>query len=370
MRSGGGGRVAVQRLDDLRARLRAARLDAVLITHPANRFYLSGYTAEDAPPNESAGCLLLTADAAYLVTSGTNENQARAQASGCEVVRRAGPVAQALKPLLDRHGVRRLGFEEEALVVAAYRALETAVAGQVELVPVGELASEQRLVKSADELARIERAVAITDAAFEVVAATMRPDQTERQVAWALDDAMRRGGADAVGFPTIVAAGPNGAYAHHDPGDQPLGEGLPITIDMGARAGGYHADLTRTVILGEPAERAREVYRVVLRALEAAVAGVRAGMTGKAADALARETIAAAGYGDYFGHGLGHGVGVNIHEAPSMGQTVETPLVAGSTLTIEPGIYIPGWGGARIEDLVVVEAAGVRVLSKAAKQRV
>jgi Xaa-Pro aminopeptidase len=198
----------------------------------------------------------------------------------------------------------------------------------------------------------------------------MRPDQTERQVAWALEDAMRRGGADAIGFPTIVAAGVNGAFAHHHPSDQLLGEGLPITIDMGAQVGGYNADLTRTVILGEPTERAREVYRVVLRALDTAVAGTRAGMTGKEADALARETITAAGYGEYFGHGLGHGVGVRVHEAPSAGPTFDTTLVAGSTLTIEPGIYIPEWGGTRIEDLVVIETDGVRVLSKAAKQSV
>lgn len=362
--------MAVQRLGDLRARMRAAQLDAVLITHPFNRFYLSGYSAEDALPNESAGCLLITGDAAYLITSGTNENQARAQATDFQVVRRTGPVTDALKPLLEQHRVGRLGFEQEAIVVAAYRRLEEAVAGQIELVPVGELASEQRLVKSVEELALIERAVAITDAAFEAVAATMRPDQTERAVAWALEDAMRRGGADAVAFPTIVAAGTNGAFAHHHAGDTPLGAGLPITIDMGARVGGYNADLTRTVILGEPTDRAREVYRTVLRALEAAEAGTRAGMTGKEADALARETIAAAGYGDYFGHGLGHGVGIAVHEEPGAGPNFETPLVAGSTLTIEPGIYIPDWGGARIEDLVVIEADGVRVLSKAKKQDV
>ncbi len=359
-----------QRLDTLRARLQAKLLDAVLVTHPSNRFYLSGYTADDAPPNESAGCLLITPDAAYLITSGTNENQARAQAPDYTVVRRTGPVAEAILPLLTQHRVRRLGFEEDALVVSAYNSLQAAVTGDVELIAVGELASELRLAKSSDELALIERAVAITDAAFEAVAATMRPDQTEREVAWALEDAMRRGGADGVGFPTIVAAGPNGAFAHHEPGDQLLGEGLPITIDMGARVGGYNADLTRTVILGEPTEQSREVYRTVLRALEAAVAGVRAGITGKEADTLARDVIAAAGYGDYFGHGLGHGVGVRVHEAPNAGPNFDTPLTVGATLTIEPGIYIPEWGGARIEDLVVIEATGVRVLSKAAKQRV
>jgi Xaa-Pro aminopeptidase len=179
---------------------------------------------------------------------------------------------------------------------------------------------------------------------------------------------MRRGGADAIGFGTIVAAGPNGAFAHHDAGERQLGEGVPVVIDMGAQVGGYNADLTRSIILGEPTDRSREVYRTVLAALEAAEAGVRAGMTGKEADALARDVIAGAGFGEYFGHGLGHGVGVRVHEAPNAGQQFDQPLPAGATLTIEPGIYIPDWGGVRIEDLVVVEADRVRVLSKAAKQ--
>ncbi|MFN8542071.1 MAG: Xaa-Pro peptidase family protein [Thermomicrobiales bacterium] len=357
-----------ERLRDLRTRMQAKELDAILITNPFNRFYLSGYTAEDAPPNESSGCLLITKNAAYLVTSGTNENQARAQATDFEVVRRKGDASEALKPLLGRHRVRRLGFEQEAIVVAAFQRLEKTLDGKVELVPVGELASELRLVKSAAELAQIERAVAITDDAFEAVLRAIGPDWTERQMAWALDDAMRRGGADAIGFGTIVAAGPNGAFAHHDAGDRQLGEGIPIVIDMGARVGGYNADLTRSIILGEPTDRSREIYNTVLAALEAAEAGVRAGITGKEADALARDVITAAGFGDYFGHGLGHGVGVQVHEAPGAGPQFDTPLTAGSTLTIEPGIYIPDWGGVRIEDLVVINTDGVRVLSKAAKQ--
>lgn len=361
--------MAAERLAALRERLRAAELDAVLVSHPSNRFYLSGYSAHDYPPNESAGWLLVTPGEAHLIV-GTNEHQARAEAVGWTIVRRTGRAIEVLHPLLGPLGVRRLGFEEEALVVGEFRRLEEAVAGQVALVPVGELVSELRLVKSAAELALIERAVAITDAAFEAVLPTMRPDQTERQLAWALDEAMLRGGADAIGFDTIVAAGPNGAFAHHRPGDQPLGEGLPITIDMGARFGGYHADLTRAVILGEPTDRARAVYRAVLGAVEAAEGGLRAGMSGKAADAVARDAIAAAGFGDYIAHGLGHGVGVQVHEAPSAGPAFEETLPAGATLTIEPGIYIPGWGGARIEDLVVIEADRVRVLSRAAKQRV
>jgi Xaa-Pro aminopeptidase len=227
-----------------------------------------------------------------------------------------------------------------------------------------------RVVKTPDELALIERAVAITDAAYEAVAATLRPEMTEREVARALEQAMLERGADGLAFPIIVAAGPNGAFAHHEPGDQPLGEGIPITIDMGAVVGGYHADLTRTVILGEPTERARDVYRTLMRAVDAAEEHIRAGMSGKDADAIARDVITEAGYGEYFGHGLGHGVGVRVHEAPSAGKDYDAPLPAGGTLTIEPGIYIPGWGGARIEDLVLIDNGGVHVLSRASKQQV
>lgn len=358
-----------QRVPDLRAKMRERGLDALLVTHPSNRFYLSGYTASDIAPNESAGCLLVTLEQSYLLTSPVNLEQAKVQATGFEVVPRGKALHETVAELLRRHGASQLGFEETALLVATYRALEEAVAGQVTFVPVGELVSDLRLVKSQDEIATIARAAAITDQAFTTVSRTMRPDQTEREIAWALERAMREGGADALAFPVIVASGPRGAYPHHEPVDEPVGAGMPITIDMGAQINGYAADLTRAVILGEPTPKAREVYLTVLHALETAVAGIKAGMTGQTADALARDTIAAAGYGEYFGHGLGHGVGVRVHEAPSASVNAEAVLPAGATLTIEPGIYIPGWGGARIEDLVVIEPDGVRVLSTAEKHR-
>jgi Xaa-Pro aminopeptidase len=359
-----------QQIGTLRTQLRERKLDALLITHPSNRFFLSGYTATDIAPNESAGCLLLGQDYAYLIVSGTNENQARAQSQGFEVVRRERKLTDTLKTLLEKHGVRRLGFEEEATLVSLYHGIGEATGSVVELVPVGDLVSDCRLIKTPEELALIERAVAITDAAYEAVAATMHPEQTEREVAWALEQAMRERGADGLAFPIIVAAGANGAFAHHEPGDTPLGEGVPITIDMGALYGGYAADLTRTVILGEPTEQARLVYQTLLRAVDEVEERLRAGMTGAEADALARDIITEAGFGDYFGHGLGHGVGVRIHEAPSAAKEIDTPLVAGATLTIEPGIYIPGWGGARVEDLVVIAEGGVHVLSRAAKQQI
>lgn len=359
-----------QRIPDLRSRLRERGLDAMLVTHPSNRFYLSGFSPGDTPPDESAGALLVTTDCSYLLTSPLYLEQAKAQAETFEVVPRGQHLHETLAKLLREHEVRRLGYEEDALLVSVYHALANAVGEETELVAAGSLASDLRVVKSEDEIAKIAAAASITDGAFEAVWARMSPQMTEREVAWALTCEMRDRGADDIAFPVIVAAGPNGARPHHEPTDRPIGEGLPITIDMGALLNGYNADLTRTVILGTPTDRAREVYNVVLRAEEAALAGIVAGMTGKEADSLARDVIAAAGYGDNFTHGLGHGVGVRVHEAPRAGQAAQTPLPCGATLTIEPGIYIPDWGGARIEDLVVVEESGVRKLSHAAKQQV
>lgn len=359
-----------QRIPDLRAQLRERGLGAVLITHPSNRFYLSGFRAGDTPPDESAGALLVTGERSYLVTAPLNVEQAKAQAESFEIVPRGQHLDETLATLLREHEIRRLGYEEDALLVRTYHALANRLGAEVELVPVGGLASDLRVVKSEDEIAKIAAAAKITDQAFEAVWPRMSPEHTERQVAWELAREMHDRGADDVAFPVIVASGPNGARPHHEPTDRPIGEGLPITIDMGARLDGYNADLTRTVILGEPTARSREVYAVVLRAEEAALAGIAAGITGAAADSLARDVIVAAGFGDFFPHGLGHGIGVRVHEAPRAGQTAPDPLPLGATLTIEPGIYIPDWGGVRIEDLVVVEEAGVRQLSHAAKQRV
>ena len=178
---------------------------------------------------------------------------------------------------------------------------------------------------------------------------------------------MRTQGADGVAFAPIVASGPNGAMAHHRPADRPTQPGEPIVVDIGARVGGYCSDLTRTLWLGPPDERFREVYEVVLRAQRAAEADMRPGMTGKEADRLARSVIEEAGYGEAFGHGLGHGIGLNEHESPRLKKTSEETLAEGMVVTIEPGIYLSGWGGVRIEDVVLVEANGVEVLSQAKK---
>ena len=205
----------------------------------------------------------------------------------------------------------------------------------------------------------------ITDEAMETVTAQLKPGMTELHIAALLDQTMRDLGADGPGFGTIVASGPHAARPHHEPSSREIVEGEPIIIDMGARVRGYNADLTRTVWVGEPTAQLRTIYTTVLAANRAAIAGIRAGMTGGEADALARTVIKDAGYGDRFTHSLGHGLGIKVHEAPSLREGNTDPLVVGQVVTIEPGIYLPEWGGVRIEDVVVIESDGARVLTNA-----
>lgn len=341
--------------------------DAVLITHPSNRFYLSGFRAADIAPNETAGFLLITAARAMLITSFLNLEEAEAEAPDFEAVRRERRIGVTVGKLVQDLGLRRVAFEEEAMLVGWLREIQEEAGAGVELVPTSDYVSRLRVSKTPTELTAIERALAVTDEAFNAVAPTMRAGQTEREVAWALEEAMRRRGAQGPAFETIVASGPHAARPHHRPTDRPLAEGETIIIDVGAAVDGWMGDLTRTLVLGEPDSRFHEIYRVVLRAQEACLTRIRAGMTGAEADALARDVITAAGYGEAFGHSLGHGLGVRVHEAPNAAAGVSAELPARSVLTIEPGIYLPGWGGVRIEDVGVVMPEGLRNLTRAPK---
>nr|HPL29442.1 M24 family metallopeptidase [Anaerolineae bacterium] len=229
---------------------------------------------------------------------------------------------------------------------------------------------ELRAVKSPDELALMRRAVAISDAVIAALPELLQPGMTEKQLAWRIESFMHEHGADEPSFPIIAAGGPNGAMAHAVPSERPLVPGEPIVLDLGARVEGYCSDLTRTVCIGQPDARFREIYAIVLQAQQTAEAGIKAGLLGKDADALARQVIVEAGYGEAFGHGLGHGVGLDIHERPGAGARSEDRLEPGMAVTVEPGIYLPGWGGVRIEDLVVVTEGGVEILSAATKDPV
>ncbi|NIN69936.1 MAG: M24 family metallopeptidase [Anaerolineae bacterium] len=344
----------------LREELTARELDAFVVTHPQNRRYLSGFTGSD-------GALFVTPDGGKLITDFRYLEQAERQSPGFELVE-ATPLElpETLGELVRQTGVKRVGFESHDVAVADHSDWTRAV--DSELVPVKELVEEMRAIKDRGELEAIKRAVAIGDAAMAHVREFIRPGMTEREVAWELEVYVRTHGAEAAGFDIIVASGPNGAMAHATVSDRAIQAGEPIVIDVGARVDGYHSDLTRTLLLGEPDDRFEEIYDVVLRAQKAALEGIRPGMTGREADALARNVIEEAGYGEYFRHGLGHSVGLEIHENPKASTVSEAVLQPGMTLTVEPGIYVTGWGGVRVEDLVVIAGNGVEVLSRAEKR--
>ncbi len=340
-------------------------LDGVLITDGANRRYLSGFTG-------SAGILLITPSAALLLTDARYVEQAGAEAREFEVVKYEGSPWPAVAAQAKRLGAHRLGFESEEMSVDRHRRLLEALAqGEVEaeLVPLRGFVEQLRQVKDAEEIELIRQAVEIGDRAFEEVAASLRPGMTEREVAWQLEVAMRQRGADGLSFPIIVAAGPNGAMPHHSPSDRPIRPGEPVVIDMGCRYRGYCSDMTRTIVLGEADEQFWRVYQTVLQAQQACEAGTHAGLLGKQADALARDVIVAAGYKEHFGHGTGHGVGLDVHEAPYLTFTErgEAMLPERCVVTVEPGIYLSGWGGVRIEDMIVVGPARSQILTTAHK---
>ncbi len=352
------------RKDLLLAQLPEKELDAMLISTPENRRYLSGFTG-------SAGYLLISQGPAVLVTDSRYTEQATQQAPDFQVLQvRSG--WDWLTKWLEETGVKRLGFESQNMTVATYNNLLEALKkhdslSQVSMVATSGLTEDQRIIKDGEELAMLQKAIDASDAAMEAVCPEIREGMTEREVAWRMEVVMRDLGADGISFDTIVAAGPNGAMAHHRPSDRPINSGEPIVIDMGAMVDGYCSDITRTVVVGEPDETFRKVYDTVLGAQLTAINTVKTGMTGEECDGLARTVIVEAGYGDNFGHSLGHGVGLAVHEYPRVAPKSPDRLQNDTVFTVEPGIYITGWGGVRIEDIVILGDDGATTLSKASK---
>ncbi|MCP4544006.1 MAG: aminopeptidase P family protein [Chloroflexi bacterium] len=350
------------RLEKLRKKLGDENLDAILITNAANRRYMSGFTG-------STGTLVISQDHALLATDFRYYEQVEKNAPDFELAQVTTKFADLLPDLVGQVACQRLGFESEDVTFALHRELSDALPDGVELVPTTEIVEEIRAEKDDGELVSLQRAIDLTDAAYVHIAASMQPGMTEREVAWELESFMRTHGAEELAF-IQVGSGPNGAMPHAVLSDRKIEIGSPIVIDMGAVVGGYRSDLTRTIALGEASAQYTEVYEIVRQAHEAAVQGVRPGMTGKEADALARDVIKKAGYGDKFGHGLGHGVGLVIHERPWVSHRRDggkDRLRAGMVFTIEPGIYLPGEFGVRLEDIVILREDGAQMLSHAPK---
>jgi Xaa-Pro aminopeptidase len=342
----------------LRRRALAARLgdlsvDAMLVTKLLHTRYLTGFTG-------SNGQVLVRPDDALFLTDGRYTEQSRREVPDLERHTYVNPLREELPGLLG--GIRRLGFEAEDVTVAGRDRLADALGDDVELVATTDVIEPLRAVKDDDERAAIRAAQAITDAAFDAILDRFSIGITEQQIARQLETLMMDEGADGLAFDSIVAFGENAAEPHHEPTHRMLEEGDIIKLDFGALAAGYHADMTRTVAFGSPSTELRKVHDIVRASQQAGIDAVRAGVTGADVDAVSRQVIEDAGYGDAFVHSLGHGVGLEIHEAPSLGRKQDEPLPAGAVVTVEPGIYLPGVGGVRIEDMVEVNDDGCVVV--------
>ncbi|MCC7355821.1 MAG: aminopeptidase P family protein [Anaerolineae bacterium] len=353
----------VARLKNLRAKLEEKHLDAILISQAENRRYLSGFTG-------STGWLFISYDKALIASDFRYYEQIGTECPDFDLVKITGLFADVLPEMIKATGATRLGFEAATVTVSQLQKWRAATPG-ARWFATYEMVEYLRAPKDDAELAIMKEALALTDRALAHGMEHVRPGMKERELAWILESYMRTHGAEGVAFEMLVQTGPHSAMPHYSAGEGEIREGEPLLIDMGAKVRGYHADLTRTFFVGKkPGKKFREIYDVVLRAQEAAKKGIRAGMVGKDAHALAQKVIGDAGYGDKFGHGLGHGVGLAIHEKPSAGRISEDILVPGSLVTMEPGIYIPGWGGVRIEDVVRVTNDGVEVLTGSPKEPV
>ncbi|MGX7829252.1 M24 family metallopeptidase [Actinokineospora sp. 24-640] len=343
------------RRDALRALLRDRGLDALLVVDLLNVRYLTGFTGSNA-------ALLISSDGEdVFCTDGRYTTQAQRQVPDLRhIIDRASAAAVA------KVATGRVGFESQHVTVDGLDELVT----EAELTKAPNLVEELRLVKDDGEVEALRMACAAADRALAdlVEHGGLRPGRTEREVARELESRMLDHGADAPSFSSIVAAGANSAVPHHRPTDAVLADGDLVKLDFGALVDGYHSDMTRTVVLGEPADWQRELYELVALAQKAGRAALRPGAATKDVDAAARQVIEAAGRGENFPHGLGHGVGLRIHEAPSLAKTSGGTLAAGMAVTVEPGVYLPGRGGVRIEDTLVVRDAGPELLTLTTKQ--
>lgn len=355
---------AGKRLDALQALVaHSHHLDAFIVTDLVNIRALSGFTG-------SSGRLVVTADRAILLTDGRYEEQAadeaKAAAASVEIVIRRSATAQSewLGEFLRTHSVSKLGLEAASISWSAQQALASTDEGLV-CVPVFHLVERLRRTKSEGEIARTARAAAIADAALALVAPMLADRPTERMFQRSLDDAMLTLGADAVSFDTIIASGPNSSRPHHEPGLRVIESGDQVICDFGALVDGYHSDMTRTIHLGAPTDAQRHHFDVVRAAHDAGAAALGIGASCVEVDRAARQVCEEAGWGERFVHGLGHGTGLVIHELPWLGQTSRNAIADGDLVTIEPGVYFPGAGGVRIEDLYLITADGPYALTRA-----
>lgn len=348
----------MSRLERLRQKMHEEKIDAYVVIRPENGRYLSGFSGGEAT-------LYITSEKALLLTDFRYIEQATAQAPEFDIIKTGQDHFETVAEIGQQ--ARRVGFEGDFVTYVNFGKLKKGLP-QAELLSLPDLVSHLRSVKDQAEIETLRQAVKIADDAFANVLKSIEIGQTEEKIGLDLEYSMRLAGASGGSFEFIVASGVRSALPHGTASSKKVQSGEFLTMDFGAIYQGYCSDITRTVFLGEPEDKHREVYEVVLAAQRAGIAAVAPGRTGKEVDAVARKIIVDAGYGDYFGHGLGHSVGLAIHEGPNLNMREERVLEAGMVITVEPGIYIPNWGGVRIEDIVLVTENGCEVLTQAPKE--
>lgn len=345
----------------LRQALSEHDLRAIMITSPVNRRYLTGFTG-------SAGYVLITESHSYLLTDFRYMTQAAEQAAGFTVVQHAAQVMETVKELLSSHHIGETGFEQDHVSVATHKAYSEDLS-PVTLIPVSGIVEKLRVYKDAEELEVMQRAADLADATFAHILPYIKPGVSERELDLEMEFFMRKQGATSSSFDTIVASGVRSALPHGVASAKLVQAGELITFDFGALLDGYCSDLTRTVATqGDLSPQLREIYDIVLKAQLHALEHIKPGMTGREADALTRDIIASHGYGDNFGHSTGHGLGLEVHESTRLSKASDDILEPGMVVTVEPGIYVPGLGGVRIEDDIVITDSGIKVLTHSSKE--
>ncbi|MDR6998709.1 aminopeptidase P family protein [Neobacillus niacini] len=348
----------MMKLEKLRENFAASGIDGILITSPYNRRYVSNFTG-------TAGVVLISSEKALFITDFRYIEQASKQCEGFEIIKFSSTILEEVAKQAKMLGINKLGFEADYLTFSEFKSYEKEMEG--ELLPVSGAIEKLRLIKTDAEIKILKEAADIADAAFKHILDFIRPGKTELEVANELEFFMRRAGATSSSFDTIVASGQRSALPHGVASDKVIEAGDFVTLDYGAYYKGYVSDITRTVAVGQPDEKLKNIYEIVLEAQLKGMEGIKPGITGKEADALTRDYITEKGYGEYFGHSTGHGIGLEVHEGPALSFRSDLTLESGMVVTCEPGIYIPGLGGVRIEDDTLVTKDGNEALTHSTK---
>tara|TARA_B100000214_G_scaffold375551_2_gene362599 strand:- start:6509 stop:7594 length:1086 start_codon:yes stop_codon:yes gene_type:complete len=351
-----------KRIKNIRNYLSEKKLDGIIISNEENRFYFSGLRS-------SAGFLFITMNDLYLFTDFRYTELASSEAPGWNIQKitsRLGWLPEIIKKLR----VSNVGFESEFITVNTFNLIKDTINSsdvEVTLIPTTDIVLTLRAVKDEEEIKLLRKAIEIGDKAFEYTEKNIEIGMTEKEVAWIFEKSVREQNAESISFDTIVASGKNAARPHHATGDSKIEANSTIIIDCGAKYNGYCSDLTRTIVIGDAEEKIKNIYDIVHMAQLSAIDLVKVGMTGEECDSIARKIISEAGYGDFFGHSLGHGIGLDVHENPNVGPRSKFIIQNNMPFTVEPGIYLQGWGGVRIEDIVIIIDNKTQVISKAKK---